>query len=119
MKRTLTILSVSVAAVLLCSIPVRSQTPSTPAPKAAPTIPVEIQRDLFKASAAQMAAEHDLEQTPQWAVLQNAQKQLSAAVAKAEAICGEKYKLIKDPNGDPMCSPSQPTAPAQSASPKK
>ncbi len=74
-----------------------------PVSASAPQIPVELQRDAFKAQSEYLQAESALEQTPQFKTMNEKRDALTAQAQKLNAICGAKYGLQFDKDGFPFC----------------
>jgi hypothetical protein len=76
--------------------------PSSTAPK----IPVELQKEAFKAQSEYLQAESALEQTPQFKAMTAKREALTAASQKLMAVCGSDFSLQMDSvSGDPVCLP--------------
>jgi len=87
--------------------------PQTPHVKSStpPKIPVELQKEAFKAQSEYLQAESVLEQTPQFKAMTAKREALTAASQKLMAVCGSDFSLQMDSvSGDPVCFP-KPEAP--------
>jgi hypothetical protein len=82
-----------------------------------PVVPLQLQKDFFKAATAKLEAQHALEQTPQWNAVQNADNVLNGATNKIIEFCGAKFYTNFDLDGDPSCTVK--TAPAAPSEPAK
>ena len=89
-----------------------------PVSSSAPQIPVELQRDAFKAQSEYLQAESALEQTPQFKAMSEKRDALTTQAQKLNAICGAKYMLQFGKDGLPFCG-DKPEPPKAAPTEKK